>query len=133
MSHSTLRHHVRVLEREDLLVTARVRGRRQLYPTHMGAIELAAALNDESTAPIVDTLARLGSATTHELADVIERDESTVSYHLQRLEADGVVVREIEGRTTLNKLSPEAREMFSSLDADTEPTEGGTNAVANLD
>lgn len=113
VSRSTLRHHVRVLEAEGLIAAARVRGYRRFYPAHTEAVELAAALNDEATAPIVDALARLGTASVTALADVIDRDISTVTYHLGRLEEDGVVTRERDGRAIVNRLAPEAREALS--------------------
>lgn len=117
VSRSTLRHHARVLEDEDLIAAARVRGYRRFYPANTEAVELAAALNDEATAPIVDALGRLGSATVSGLADVVDRDVSTVTYHLRRLQEDGVVVREREGRAMVNRLAPEAREALTPTDA----------------
>jgi len=66
---STARHHVRVLEREELLTGAKVRGKRRFCPTHSADIELAAALNDESTAVVLNALSRLGGSSVSELAD----------------------------------------------------------------
>lgn len=115
VSLSTLRHHVRVLEQEDLIVAARVRGRRRFYPAHTEDVELAAAMNDEATAPIVDALGRLGAMTVSDLADEDGRDASTVTHHLQRLEDDGLVEREREGRAILNRLAAEVREALAPL------------------
>lgn len=126
VSRSTLRHHLRVLEGEDLIAAARVRGYRRFYPAHTEAVELAAALNDEATAPIVDALARLDTASVSGLADVVDRDVSTVTYHLRRLEENGVVVREREGRAMVNRLAPEARAAL------TPPGDTGSSA-ANVD
>jgi predicted transcriptional regulator len=114
---STARHHVRVLEREELLTGAKVRGKRRFYPAYTGDIELAAAMNDESTAVVLDALSRLGGASVSELADELGRDPSTVTHHLQRLEEDDIVVREREGRAVINRLSAEAR---TALDPETE-------------
>lgn len=116
ISRSTLRHHVQVLEGEDLIAIARVRGYRRFYPAHTEAVELAAAMNDEATAPIVDALARLGTASVSGLADAIDRDVSTVTYHLGRLEDDGVVVRERDGRAMVNRLAPDAQEALTPLE-----------------
>lgn len=115
VSLSTLRHHVRVLERENLIAAARVRGRRRFYPAHTEDVELAAAMNDEATAPIVDALARLGAVTVSDLADVDGRDASTVTHHLQRLEEDGLVEREREGRAIVNRLAAEVQEALAPL------------------
>lgn len=112
---STTRHHVRVLEREDILGAAKVRGKRRFYPANTTGIELAAALNDDATAALLDVVARLGAASVSTLADELGRDPSTVSHHLQRLEQDDIIVRERDGRTVMNRLGPEAR---SALEAD---------------
>lgn len=112
---STTRHHVRVLEREDLLGAAKVRGKRRFYPANTTGIELAAALNDDATAALLDVVARLGAASVSTLADELGLDPSTVSHHLQRLEQDDIIVRERDGRTVMNRLGPEAR---SALEAD---------------
>jgi predicted transcriptional regulator len=106
---STARHHVRVLEREELLTGAKVRGKRRFCPTHSADIELAAALNDESTAVVLNALSRLGGSSVSELADELGRDPSTVTHHLQRLEEDDIVVRQREGRAVINRLSAEAQ------------------------
>jgi DNA-binding MarR family transcriptional regulator len=106
---STTRHHVRVLEREDLLMGAKVRGKRRFYPAFTEGIELAAAMNDAATASILDALARLGAASVSDLAGELDRDPSTISHHLQRLEADDLVVREREGRAVMNRIAPEVR------------------------
>jgi DNA-binding transcriptional ArsR family regulator len=106
---STARHHIRVLEQEEMLTSAKVRGRRRFYPAHTEGVELAAAMNDESTAVVLDTLARRGPSSVSELADALDRDPSTITHHVKRLEGDDLVVREREGRAILNSLSPEVR------------------------
>jgi DNA-binding MarR family transcriptional regulator len=106
---STARHHIRVLEREDLVSGAKVRGKRRFYPAHTEGVELAAAMNDESTAAVIDALARLGASSVSDLADELGKDPSTVTHHVQRLEEDEVVVRERDGRAVMNKLSAAAR------------------------
>lgn len=106
---STARHHIRVLEREDLVSGAKVRGKRRFYPAYTSGIELAAALDDEATAAVIDAVARFGSASVSDLAEELDRDPSTVSHHLSRLAEDGIVVRERDGRAVNNRLSPEAR------------------------
>jgi DNA-binding transcriptional ArsR family regulator len=106
---STARHHVRVLEREDLISGAKVRGKRRFYPAHMEGVELAAAMNDDATAAVVDALARVGAASVSDLADELGKDPSTVTHHVQRLEEDEVVVRERDGRAVMNRLSAAVR------------------------
>ncbi|WP_255151378.1 winged helix-turn-helix transcriptional regulator [Halorarius halobius] len=106
---STVRHHVRVLEREDLVSGAKVRGKRRFYPAYTQGVELAAALEEDATAAVIDAIARFGAASVSDIADELGRDPSTVSHHLSRLAEDGIVVREREGRAVMNKLAPEAR------------------------
>jgi predicted transcriptional regulator len=126
---STTRHHMKVLEREGLVSGAKLRGKRRFYPAYAEGIELAAALNDESTASIIDALARLGAASVSDLAEDLGRDPSTISHHLQRLEEDDIIAREREGRAVINKLSPEAR---TALDPEQTPKpEETAEAVAN--
>jgi DNA-binding MarR family transcriptional regulator len=70
---------------------------------------VAAALNDYATAVVLDALSRLGGSSVSELADELERHPSTVTHHLQRLEEDGLVVREREGRAVVTRLSAQTR------------------------
>jgi DNA-binding transcriptional ArsR family regulator len=118
---STTRHHMKVLEREELVSGAKLRGKRRFYPAYAEGIELAAALNDESTASIIDALARLGAASVSDLADDLGRDPSTISHHLQRLEGDDIITRERQGRAVVNKLSSDAR---TALQPETTPRPG---------
>ena len=126
---STARHHIRVLEREDLVSGAKVRGKRRFYPAYTQGIELAAALNDEATAAVIDAVSRLGASSVSDLADELGRDPSTVSHHLKRLAEDGIVVRERDGRAVMNRLSAEAR---TALDPGTEsPATDAGEAMAS--
>jgi DNA-binding transcriptional ArsR family regulator len=118
---STTRHHMKVLEREELVSGAKLRGKRRFYPAYAEGIELAAALNDESTASIIDALARLGAASVSDLAEDLGLDPSTISHHLQRLEEDEIISREREGRAVMNTLSSEAR---TALQPETTPRPG---------
>lgn len=114
---STARHHVKVLRREGLVATARVRNCERFYPAGTDDLELAAAMADEATADILDALVRLEPTSVSGLADEVDRSPSTVTHHLQRLEEDDIVVRERAGRAVENKLSEPAR---AALDPETE-------------
>ena len=127
---STARHHIRVLEREGLVSGAKVRGKRRFYPAYTDGVELAAAMNDESTASVIDALARLGASSVSDLADELDKDPSTVTHHVQRLEEDEVVVRERDGRAVMNKLSTAARTMLEPEEARPEGAATG-EAVAS--
>lgn len=123
---STARHHVRVLEQEDLVTAAKVRGKRRFYPAYTSGVEVDAALNDDATAAILDAIARLGAASVSDLAEAVEKDPSTISHHLQRLETDDLIVREREGRAVMNRLSPVAR---TALHPEREPHESPVGPV----
>ena len=88
-------------------------------------MELAAALDDEGTAEVLHALARLGASHGGRLADELDRDASTVSHHLSRLEDAGLVEREREGRAVVNRLAPEVRAMLRGDE------DGETPAVAD--
>lgn len=106
---STTRHHVRVLEREDIVSGAKVRGKRRFYPANSSRVELTAAMNDEATAVVLDAIARHGAVSVSDLANELERDPSTISHHLQRLADDDIIVRERDGRAVVNRLTQEAQ------------------------
>jgi len=107
---STLRHHLRILEGENLITTEKVRGKRRYFPVRRGGADpaLVAALDDPATEGVLTTLADAGPMRGGELAEALDRDPSTVSHHLSRLEDDGLVTREREGRAVLNGLSDAA-------------------------
>jgi DNA-binding transcriptional ArsR family regulator len=102
---STARHHVRVLEDENLVTSAKPRGKRRYYPSTAEDFELPAALSEPATAAVLEALAELGDAHVGLLADELDRDPSTVSHHLQRLADDGLVERERRGRAVVNRLA----------------------------
>jgi DNA-binding transcriptional ArsR family regulator len=58
------------------------------------------------------------------LADRIDRDPSTVSHHLSRLEDDGLIHREREGQAVTNRLAPGVAAVFGrGVDPATSTTE----------
>ncbi|WP_255151853.1 winged helix-turn-helix transcriptional regulator [Halorarius halobius] len=125
--HSTARHHVRVLEREGLVENAKVRGRRRLFPAHSQQQELAAAMADDATAEMLEAIARLGPCSGSALADEVGKSVSTVSHHLSRLEDDGLVVREKDGRATVNTLPADVQD---ALAPDREPADRDAPTVS---
>ncbi|MFC6992694.1 winged helix-turn-helix transcriptional regulator [Haladaptatus sp. GCM10025707] len=110
---STTRHHIRVLERGNLVAETKIRGKRRVYASNATNIELAAALADEATAAVLDALSRLGPVSVSALADDLARDPSTVTHHLQRLAAAGLVERERQGRVVINALAGEAKDALA--------------------
>lgn len=106
---STLRYHLRVLERESLVSSVKRRGKRCYVTVGDEPSALDAALNDDGAAAVLAALAAGGPDSVSGLAETLGRDVSTVTHHLQRLEADGLVVRERAGRAVENRLEPEVR------------------------
>lgn len=108
---STVRYHVRVLEREGVVTVDRGDGRTRLFPaaTDDGDRRLAAALQREGAAAVLRSLAADGPDTVTGLAERLDRAPSTVSHHLGRLAEDGLVARERDGTTTRVSLSGPAR------------------------
>lgn len=123
---STVRHHVRVLERERIIVTRKLRGKRRFYPLGVENEELAAALEEEATAPIIDALHEQGRATVGDIVDRVEKSYSTVSYHLSRLVEEDLVVQEREGRHTVSRLDPSVESLLETTETDHSKAEATT-------
>ena len=123
---STVRHHVKILERERVVVTRKLRGNRRLYPLGAENAELVAALREDSSAAVLAALHEQGRATVGDVVDRVEKSYSTVSYHLSRLADEGLVVQEREGRTTVSRLDPAVE---SLLDAPDEPRCAGAESA----
>lgn len=111
---STVRHHLDVLVNEGVVTTANVRGRRRYFSLDAGDEALAAALEDDASAAVIECLARTGPASVSTVAEELDRDVSTVSHHLGRLAEDDLVEREREGRSVYNDLAPEVEDALGA-------------------
>ena len=125
---STVRHHLRVLERERLVSSRKLRGNRRLFPIGTDNEELAAALEKDSSAAIIGALRKYGAATVGDIVDEVETSYSTVSYHLSRLADDGLVVQEKDGASKVTRLAPSVRSTLET--ADDGPATGGSREVS---
>jgi DNA-binding transcriptional ArsR family regulator len=116
---STLRYHLRRLEREGLVSEQTVDGKRRYVTAEATAAERALSVVDEEStaARIVDGLARDDGATVSDLATRLDCSPSTVSYHLDRLEDAAVVERERDGQAVRNRLRPEVQSAVAPLTA----------------
>jgi len=124
VARSTVRYHVRVLEEEGLVTSAKVRSKRRFYPARTEDVELAAAVEDDATAAVLDAVRRLEPASGSAVADAVDRDASTVSHHLSRLAESGLVERERDGPAVENSLAPAVRAALDRVEAtpaDAEP------------
>lgn len=110
---STVRYHVQVLQREGLISSQKQRGNRRFYPVGVENEALTAALQTDTTADIVRSLADRGAATVGDLVDDIGKSYSTVSHHISRLVEDDIIVREKEGRQRVCRLTSGARTALS--------------------
>lgn len=90
---STVRYHLRVLEESGLLAGGQIRGRHR-YAAAGVDLELAAALYDEPTRAVLETVARFEPVSLSELAEEVDRTPSTVAHHLDHLEEAGLLARE---------------------------------------
>lgn len=130
---STVRHHVKVLERERVVVSRKLRGGRRLYPLDAENEELAAALAGESSAAIIHALHEEGRTTVGDVVDRVERSYGTVSYHLSRLSEDGLVRQERDGRETVSWLAPSVESLLEAGDGRTRASGEGTGREASAD
>jgi len=112
VSFGTVRYHLRILEREGLVTSEKVNGRRQFYPVGTSPDTLNIALNRDPTRKILEALAE-SADTVSGLASRVDRDPSTVSHHLSRLEDDGIVERERDGQAVTNRLTSSVKQVLS--------------------
>ena len=125
----TARYHLRILAFENLVTSEEIRGRRRYVTVGTEWAELEAALHDETTARIVESLAEEGPDSVSGLADRLDRDPSTITHHLDRLAEDGIVERERDGRAVVNKLADSARIALE----DEAPTPAAPRAPSSAD
>jgi len=108
---STVRYHVRVLEREGLVTAETIAGRNRLFPADEDAPALAAALRRDGAGDLLRSIAADGPGSVTALAERLDRAPSTVSHHLSRLADDGLVERRDEGTRTTAHLAGPARDL----------------------
>ncbi|MFC7240654.1 winged helix-turn-helix transcriptional regulator [Saliphagus sp. GCM10025317] len=134
---STVRHHVRVLEDENLLTSVKVGGKRRYFPIEADGVdgmdgvggtdgadhERYAILAEPARRRVLEELAALEHASNGRLAEALDLDPSTVSHHLTTLEEAGFVVRERDGRAVRNRLSEDARSALLETEADADSSD----------
>jgi predicted transcriptional regulator len=106
---STARYHVRVLERDGVVDSEHVLGKKRLFPAERGDDRAAdAAVVDPTTGAVLAAVDRTDPATVNAVAAALDRAPSTVSEHLRRLDDAGVLDRERDGGAVVAHLSPAA-------------------------
>lgn len=106
---STVRYHLRILEHEGLVTDTKVLGKRWYVPVGADRPERDLALDDGPVRTVLETLADGGPGSVSDLAERVDRDPSTVTHHLSRLEDAGLVERERDGAAVVNRLAPEVQ------------------------
>lgn len=137
LSSSTVRYHLDVLETAGLVQSRTVFGQVRLAEVGVSQarVELRAALSDAGTAPVLTTVARRESPSVSEVAEELSKAPSTVSYHVDRLDATGLVEREQVGRRVEVHLSKrvEAVPIGVALASGASAADGGTFGTAASD
>lgn len=118
---STLRYHLDVLERRGLVSSDTIFGQLWYAPAGSDGNELRAALTNDTIGELVDSIALLEPVSVTDLASEVERSPSTVSYHLERLEYEGVIEQERRSTTVLSRLASDVRTEFESLEDSADP------------
>lgn len=125
----TVRYHLKILERRGLVTSEKRWGRRRFFPVGKPPDPLTLALESASTRTILEALSESPDSVSG-LAERVDRDPSTVSHHLSRLEDDGLVERERDGRAVTTRLTPGVEAMLAqgpgAADIGTVPAEGTT-------
>lgn len=108
---TTIETHAKVLWKSGVLHRDIKRyGKRHYYPEEEipgeAMQKLIAVEEHETRAAVLAAIPDSGAATPNEIAASIGRESSTVSHHINRLESDGLIEREQDGRTTMISLQP---------------------------
>lgn len=114
-SYSTVRYHLGILVERDHIVSVEYRSKSCYTLTLTPDKIIHAARNRDPEGCILELLFEKGPLTGREIAQLIDRDQSTVSYHLSHLEDIGVVDRTREGGCVLNDLVEQARETLQEF------------------
>lgn len=98
---STVRYHLKILEREDEVATSHIWGKVRVFPADVpaAAYPWLALEHEPAKAKLMDALEDRDTATSGELADLLECAPSTVSHHLSQLEDEDLIDRERNGQS----------------------------------
>ena len=121
---ATIRYHLRILERERLVVSQKHKGKRRYYPVGMTPNALSLAMESETPKAIVEALVGT-EMTVSELAEAVDRHPSTVSTHLSDLEEEDLVERRRDGEAVVNSLTPGVESMLAEVAEEGARADGG--------
>ena len=110
---STVRYHTRVLVDAGLLERLPDSSRNRLVPADMDTEAVVTV--DGTRRDLLRALHEHGPVTGSDLAARLGLSKSTVSYHLERLETDGLIERDQSGRTVTNDVTPTATAVLGAV------------------
>lgn len=108
MTKSTVEYHVRVPGEAGLVEEVTLADTRRYAPADAD-VELAAVLEADATAAVLEAVAAHEPASVTTVAVATDRAVSTASHHRSRLAERGVVERERAGEAVVATLAPAAR------------------------
>ncbi len=117
VSWGTLVHHLRKLEKGDLITSEDKRGKRCFFvPGQITGAkkDILPALENEKARRIAEYYADNPGASQSDAADALDYSAALVSWHLKNLEDAGVVTREREGRRQRVGVTQEARSLVAA-------------------
>ncbi|KPU63333.1 regulatory protein [Thermococcus sp. EP1] len=102
MGIGNLQYHLRHLEREKKIVAKKLGGRKYIFPADFSESykPLMIAISNESQRKILILLAE-DEKNQHELAEKLNLTPSTINYHMERLEALGLVRKIKHGKNVI--------------------------------
>lgn len=110
METGLLQYHLRKLEEYNILESKDHQGKRRLFVTRELDTEeqsILSTLRYETTRKILLYLLEHGPARNVDIAETVNVDPSTVTWHVSNLEDEGVVETIKDGRTTLYQVANE--------------------------
>lgn len=132
VSRSTVRYHVRILEREGLARTEKERGKRRVFSARSDECDTEPLVDDPAPRAVLSAIATHEPVSVSRLAETVDRSASTVSYHLGQLEDGGLIERERNGNTVLNMLSEDARVHLQSREGNAAAADGDGEAEGDV-
>ncbi|WP_424358715.1 winged helix-turn-helix transcriptional regulator [Methanocella sp. MCL-LM] len=133
LNEGTVTYHLDVLEKANGLLTVKVDkaihyfARNRLWDKM--ELRLHARLNNETGKLLLNSILERPHITSIELCRLSNRSKSTISWHIKRLEQDGIIRVQKAGRNSYNCISEVAAPLLARLSAGHEHL--GNTALAN--
>lgn len=119
LNEGTVTYHLDVLEKANGLMTVKVDKAIHYFARNRlwGEIELRlhARLNNETGKLLLNSILERPYITSNELCRLSNRSKSTISWHIKRLEQDGIIRVQKAGRNSYSCISEVAAPLLASL------------------